>query len=621
MNTSPLQRAALLLLLLLLLLASALTVWSLRRGGDAPSTALSRATATATAPAAVVSVKPDVDPEGVGPVLETEVMTPPPLAEQTTESRVERASEPSLTPATPSVDAASTTAEVLTFTELVTGALPTLNPLLTTDPATRALADKLYLPLVGQDAQSGQVTPTGLAEGWRVSAASDVFTFTLRSDLLWSDGVPVVADDVVFTFDALIDEEVDSPYRTALGGLSDVNAVDERTVVVTLAQPDCSALATLHQPILPSHRYTADFSDLRNSPANAAPVTSAGPFRFVEQRDDGTIVLAANPAYWRGEPIIERYLLASGAGQPGVRTDMQRLSSPANSPSATMAQTIYPADRYSFIALNLADPAQPRPGQGADGNAQAQEPHPILGEVRVRQALAAALDYDALLAVAYDGPTYRTGTYVPPAAQWAHDATLAPYAYDPTRATQLLNEAGWRDQNGDGVRTREGVPLELTLLTNNDSTPRMAIAELAAEQLDAVGFRIRRNALPFPAMTEQLLAQTFDLAVLSWDNLSADPGAMPFWHSREDEPGSGFNFVSYQDREVDAWLDQARRAPGCDPALRAERYRQVQARIYDAVPYVIIGGPQAAWLYNRAWTGIAPGPWHADDNIEQWRPE
>ncbi len=257
-------------------------------------------------------------------------------------------------------------------------------------------------------------------------------------------------------------------------------------------------------------------------------------------------------------------------------------------------------------------------GLGENNARQAQPPHPILGDVRVRQAIAAALDYDLLLAAAYDGATYRTGAYVPPAAAWVHDAALAPYAYDPARSAQLLDEAGWRDENGDGVRTRDGAPLQLTLLTNNDSVPRMAIAELTAEQLTAVGFDVRRSALPFEAMSEQILAQTFDLAVLSWDNLGADPGAMPFWHARQDEPGRGFNFVSFQDAEVDQWLDEARTMAGCDPDARATLYRQVQARIHDAAPYVIIGGPQAAWQHSAEWTGITPGPWGADDNIEQW---
>ncbi len=624
MITPTLQRWALLLLALLVMLASGLTAWSLRRGGTpeaGPEPAPQLAAAT---PPPVVTASPNQAPASLSPPPNAGAQAPvSTVAAASATNDPESAPEVSTEVSTETSDASpveafpSASIADLPFIETVAGEFGTLNPLLTTSAATRALAEKLYLDFVGQNAQSGLVEATGLAEAWVVADSSDLFTFTLRSDVAWSDGTPVSATDVAFTFGALADAGVDSPYRATLAAVARVEALDNRTVVVTLNQPDCSALHALHQPVLPSHRYAADFSDFTASPLNAAPTTSAGPFRFVEERADGTVVLAGNPTFWRDEPAIDTYHIVAG-DEPDPSTDLARLSSLPSSTVNGTVQTTFPDDRYSFIALNLADPGQPVAGLDGNNARQAQPAHPILGDVRVRQAIAAALDYDALLASAYDGATYRTGAYVPPAAAWAHDAALAPYAYDPARAAQLLDEAGWRDENSDGVRTRDGAPLQLTLLTNNDSIPRMAIAELTAQQLAAVGFDVRRSALPFEAMSEQILAQTFDLAVLSWDNLGADPGAMPFWHARQDEPGRGFNFVSFQDAEVDQWLDEARTMAGCDPDARATLYRQVQARIHDAVPYVIIGGPMAAWQHSTAWTGITPGPWGADDNIEQW---
>ncbi len=314
MITPTLQRSALLLLALLVMLAAGLTAWSLRRGSDqavgpqpAAATPAPAATASPNQAATPLSdtpnaaaqlssstaaVSPAVSATGIAPEIITEINP-----EGTTEFTASLPDEVSPDPGV---------ADLL-FIEAVAGQIETLNPLLTTNAATRALAEKLYLDFVGQNAQSGLIEATGLAEAWVVADSSDLFTFTLRSDVAWGDGVPVTATDVAFTFGALADAGVDSPYRTTLGSIASVEAPGDRTVVVTLNQPDCSALYALHQPVLPSHRYAADFSDFAASPLNAAPTTSAGPFQFVAQRAGGTVVLSSNPTFWRGEPSIKTY--------------------------------------------------------------------------------------------------------------------------------------------------------------------------------------------------------------------------------------------------------------------------------------------------------------------------
>ena len=127
-----------------------------------------------------------------------------------------------------------------------------------------------------------------------------------------------------------------------------------------------------------------------------------------------------------------------------------------------------------------------------------------------------------------------------------------------------LEEAGWTDPDGDGVRARAGVPLRLTLQTNADNPLRVRLSEFVAAQLRPVGFDIVVHPMGFEELTDTLLGQRYDMVVIGWENLGADPGNSPFWHSRDDVPGAGFNFTSFQDADVDNLLDAALQNPTCD---------------------------------------------------------
>jgi peptide/nickel transport system substrate-binding protein len=521
------------------------------------------------------------------------------------------------------------------FVQAVSADATIFNPVFATGPTSLAVIDKLFPRLVGQDPHSGAITPTELALRWEISPDGRVYTFSLRDTLRWSDGQPVTAADVQFTFAALAAAQVQSPYARQSAKLEHIDAPNPTTLVVTLAAPDCAILHSLRQPLLPSHRYDAGFGDIFSNELNQSPTVSAGPFRFVEWIPGEQIVLARNPDYWKAtQPTsypIERWILRVipdtgerwarlAAGEvdlvwlaPGERT-----SAPLP-PDVALAETGDPG--YHFLALNLADPANPQPGQNGDGAPVAQSPHPILGDTEVRQALAQAIDVDALLAAAYSGYSMRQTGYVLPTIPWAHAANLTPWSFDLAAAQARLDAAGWRDEDGDGVRAKAGRPLQLALLTNADNPQRVRLGELAAAQLVQVGIDVRFSAGTFEQATAELLGQRFDLVLIGWENLHADPGLSPFWHSRDDLPGAGYNFTSFHDPDVDRWLDEAAQFPGCDLEGRSELYRQVEQRVHEQLPYLILGGGRAAWAYNSRWQGIAPAPWSLDYNVYEWRRE
>ena len=539
--------------------------------------------------------------------------------------------QPTFTPATTPASAVETEPS-RDFVQLVAAGEHLFNPVLTTSDTGAAVLDKLYPRLLGQDVQTGEIVPTELAERWELAEDGRVYTFFLRDTLYWSDGQPVTAADFRFTYAALADPAVQSPYRDRTQAIAQIETPDPYTVVVTLVQPDCAVLQSLRRPLLPSHRYAPDFSDLASNPLNAAPEVSAGPFLFAGHEPGEQIVLTANPAYWRGAPPMQRWVLrtvpdaterhrqmAEGlADLAHFSAEEMASMDPAPSDGGLTWQNVA-APAFHFLALNLADPGNPQPGRDGNGALLVQEPHPLLGERTVRQAIALGIDRARVIEQGMAGRGYALTGDVLPAIPWAHAADLALSPYDPDQARNLLESTGWRDSDGDGVRERDGERLALRLTVNADNPMRMRAAELIAADLAAVGVAVELSPATFEAAAAELIGQRTDLALLGWDNLPADPGLSAFWSSGDDAPGSGANFTSFQGAAVDAWLEEARTLPGCDLAARGELYRQVQRRVAAELPYAFLSGELPAWAHSTRWTGIAPGPWGLNGDVHAWR--
>ena len=533
------------------------------------------------------------------------------------------------TPTPASGESASDTA-ALRFVQAVNQDVDKFNPLLTTNPTTQAVARLIYPTLIGQDARSGLPQPTALATAWSVSDGGRRYRFALRDDWKWSDGVPVTAADVAFTFNALLEPATGNPFGSVMSGVASVSAVDEQTIDVVLSDADCTVLTALQRPLLPAHRYAADFSDLATAEQTITPTVGAGPFLFQAHRPGEAVVLTRNPGSIPQAPSIAEFTLqvipdaaARQAAFAAGSVDLLYLTPDEYEAAqlAPLAQSVtVPEDGFSFLALNLAAPDNPQPGQDADGARLPQPAHPILGEAAVRDAIASALDYDTLLRELFPRSSYRLGSYVLPTVGWAAAPSLSPIPHDPAAADALLDAAGWRrEATGAGTRARDGVPLVFTLLINGESTQQQQMADLIQADLAAVGIEIQVNALGFDDYAQLLLGQTFDAALAIWDNLGPDPGLLPFWHSRADQPGRGFNFVSFQDALVDAKLDQARTDPACSLATRAALYAEIQTQVAAARAYLPLAGRLGVWAVAPEWVDVVPGPWLSYDNVIAWR--
>jgi peptide/nickel transport system substrate-binding protein len=480
----------------------------------------------------------------------------------------------------------------------------TLNPLLADDYTSLTVIELLFERLLAVDSQTGSIVP-GLASSWRVSADGLIITFILREDVLWHDGQPFSAADVEFTFKAIVNPAVGSPRQADFPLVAEFKAVDDTTFVVTLADADCSILYDLGSvSIVPQHALGDD--DMQTSPFNVSPV-GTGPFAFGEWVKGDHVTLLRNPRYWRKAPHLDAWtykvvtdaeaLLASlKAGQLDVvPLPLEDLDSVKAASHFQIHR--YPANEYYFIGYNTD--------------------HSILGDIRLRQALSQAVDRQRLVDQILEGQGQLLDTGLLP-AHWAYPQELAGYPFDPVRAAQLLAEAGWVDNDGDGIRDRDGEPLRLRLTTNGGNPTREAIAILAQQYYLAVGVAAEVELMNWGDFLEDTFTHDFDMVVFSWP-LAPDPNGWELWHSSESVLNSGFNFVSYHNPRVDELLLQGLRAPKCDKARRAAIYSEIATVLAKDQAYAFLFTPYNLMAVSERVVGVAPGPFAGLHwNVADW---
>lgn len=532
------------------------------------------------------------------------------------------------------------------------------NPILISDDSSRFISSFIFGSMLRPDPFSGEMV-CHLCQDWALN--NRTYTFDLRDDIVWSDGVPVTADDFIYTYAALFwgmaNESLDTPHLGITESIESIAKVDERTVSVTMLGDDCSALEDLDLGWLPQHLYAPswtinssqpvglsgpfgdaddpNFAGLASTEMNQSPPVSNGPFLFDEWVPEDHITLVRNASYFRGVPHLDG-LVARVIQDEADRVQMLRMG------EVNLVEGFAPRyltevelmgqlevfkvleDSYMYLGLQLGNPDDPQARwQEAEDtgemvfNDQHGE-HPILGDRLVRQAISYGIDRQAIIGQAEVGQGLPIYGNVLPSVTWAFNDQLQPYAYDPERAAALLDEAGWILNESSGIREKEGRRLRLDLITNESSEKRIEIATLIQEQLNAIGFDISFEAVEWGAFVGLLLGQQFDLVVVSWTNLGNNPDDALFFGSENDQPGRGFNFVSYYNPAMDDLWRNAATIPTCSTADRGVLYRQIQATLHQDLPYCWLYVPLKLIGANKQIVGLNPGPWGTWHNVESW---
>jgi len=360
-----------------------------------------------------------------------------------------------------------------------------------------------------------------------------------------------------------------------------------------------------------------------------------------QSMDSERVVMVANESY--SAPVIpEGYLYVTVPDQTVLaeRFIAGELNV-ADNPQNTKRQDIRDADNlqyyeysgrsFDYLALNLADPDNPTDGVVLDEEGQVvfdeetdlpiiveQTPHPIFGDVRVRRAIQLGINLEEIMSKAVLGEGSIMASYDLPTS-WAIDPDLAPVPYDPEAAKALLAEAGWTDSDGDGLLDKDGKVFEFELLTNDGNTRRGQIGELVQQHLAEIGIQVDFVTIDFNQLLDIMDAQTFDALILGWRwGYPVDPDPTGLFTSDGDVVGSGFNFVSYTNPEVDRLAHEGLLVPGCAPEDRAPIYHQIQKILQDEQAYVWLFAQNGFYAANAGIDGWAPYPNEMYWNVDQW---
>ena len=527
-----------------------------------------------------------------------------------------------------------------------------LNPLLISDGPSQDIADLIFPFFLRINPETGNIdpnTPLAIASDWTISEDGRTYTFTIRDDYFWSDGTPVSAQDVKYAFDAIQSGEIDTPLEGFLGSVESLEAVDDRTLVATFAEADCTALSTLRViPPVPSHvfneLYGTDYALMNESDFNLNPTVTSGIFSFSNFRPGEQITLVANQENpdAPGGVIPEGYIQRQLAGETVVVDEflagnLTIVDSVPDDRRAEMREMAANGEvqifeslgsGWQYLGFNLADPNNPQDGTDADGNPIDQGHHPIFGDVRVRQAFAYAIDYDALNQGAFAGNGIPVSSPLL-TTSWAYNENLSPYPYDPERAMELLDEAGWIDDDNDPSTPRvaqgalyaeDGTPLRFAMTSYTGNTSVTATLELMQDQLKRVGFDPTLDILEFQTMLDKLDGQTFDTIMLFLNGFDAsNPDELRALFTAEgDVVGSGFNNWSYNNPEIEELFAQARTVPGCDQAERKALYEQIQQILYDDLPVYYVNTSMVPVVVQPDVANFDPLPLDLDWNIYAW---
>jgi peptide/nickel transport system substrate-binding protein len=401
-----------------------------------------------------------------------------------------------------------------------------------------------------------------LAESWDVSPDQLIWTFHLRKGVAFHDGSPFTADDVVYSYRRIIDQKLANADK--FSAVSGVTAADRTTVRITLKQPTPNLLTNLggFKGLAIVQRKNVESGQIATHPVGT------GPFAFQSQKSGDSITLKANPGYWGGAPKVSgvtfRFISEPSTALSALQTGeidwtdsipTQRVAQLKDDDSITLATT--PSNDYWYLALN-----------------EARAPW---NDVRVRQAIAYAIDRDAIVQATSYGTAVANQLAIPKGNPWytPYDA----YRHDVERAKSLLREAG-------------AAPKSLDMLVTNEYPETVTAAQIIADNLAPLGITVNIRTVDFATWLDEQNNGHFDMLMMGWlGNIDPDD----FYYAQHHTDGSS-NAQKFSNPEVDRLLDAGRIETNRN--ARSGDYAKAATIIADQVSYIYLYNPSVI----QAWT-------------------
>lgn len=452
-----------------------------------------------------------------------------------------------------------------------------LDPHKTTSYFSFQVLENVYDTLVEPD-ENLEMQPA-LAESWDLSEDQLTWTFQLREGVTFHDGAEMTADDVVYSFNRIIDDELSTAYR--FSSVKKVSAPDPQTVVITVSAPTPNLLSSIggFKGVAIVEEKNVESGDITTAPVGT------GPYELTDFTSGDHIDLEANPDYWGGEPTIPsiRYrfisegstaVAALKAGEIAWTDSIPPQQVEALSGDDAVAVDVVPSNDYWYLALN-----------------EARKP---FDDVRVRQAIANAIDRDAIAQVTSYGTAEVNQLAIPEDSAWY--TSYDTYSLDQQKAEDLLDEAGVSD-------------LSMELMVSSDYPETVDAAQVIADSLSDVGIDLEIRSLDFGTWLDEQNQGNFDMLYMGWlGNIDPDD----FYYSQHHSDGSS-NAQGYSNSEVDQLLDEGRTET--DEDRRQEIYDEAATIIADEASYIYLYNPSVIQAYSPDLSGYTV----RSDRAIRWR--
>lgn len=480
---------------------------------------------------------------------------------------------------------------------------------------------KRLLPMLASDSSSGQISGYiyngltkydknikvigDLAESWDIKDNGLTIIFHLRKGVKWHDGEEFTSDDVLFTYQTIINPKVPTPYSSMMGPVRKVEIPDKYTVKVTYEKPFAAALESWSTGMVPKH--VLEGKDLSTNEVNRNPV-GTGPYVLKEWITGQKIVLDAFDSYFEGraktDRIIARIIPDSattflelkfgGIDEMNVTPAQYKLQVEQSSFFNHYFQKFrYPSFGYTYLGFNLK--------------------HPLFSDLKLRLALSHAINKKEVIAgvlLGYGSPC--TGPFPP--ESWAFNREVSDPEYNQALASEMFRTLGWK-KNAQGMLEKDGKIFSFTVITNQGNDSRLKAAQIMKEQLKRVGIDMNIKVLEWQAMLHEFIdKRRFEAVLMGW-GLSRDPDLYDIWHSSKTKEGE-FNFISYKNDEVDRLLIEGRQTFSIDK--RKKIYHRIHQILADEQPTIFLYVPDALTVLHKRFRGIEIAPLGISYDFIHW---
>ncbi|MBI4565030.1 MAG: hypothetical protein HY716_10100 [Planctomycetes bacterium] len=490
-----------------------------------------------------------------------------------------------------------------------------LNPILGRDAYSYYVSHYLFDPLYRHDPNPPFALRPALAESLpKISDDRKTFTIRLRTNASWHDGTPVTAHDVVFGYSMAIHPDVDSAQKKAYtADVETFEAVEDHTLRIRMRRPYAffgnllTQICIVPKHVFESMREAKEFNTFKypaghpwaGVPYSLKPLGN-GAYRIERFEPHREIRLVRYDGYWGGRPNIREIhgliLTDTVASRQHVkRGDLDQYT------YNVVRQWVKEDRDNEYLRRNFNAARHYRALYYYLGwNLR----RPLFRDRRVRHALARLMNVDAVISHVELGHAKRCrGPYLPESSQ--ADPGLAPLPFDPLKARALLDEAGWKDTDGDGIRDRAAERFEFELLIPANVPRAETVATVLQEEAKKAGLRVTIRALEWNAFSEAMRGQTFDALFSGWASPDPEIDAYQIFHSSQ-AADRGSNYVSYHNERVDALIEKARQE--FDPEKRGALCREINRLIYDDQPYCFLYHPEIITVVHKRFRTGSPSP-------------